>query len=122
MIVKKTLCIKNCVLHLFNVQLLNLHCNREDIRYYKAGGFFTTSTTREVLNPQEDAPKCCCVLLLGSVRLFVIPWTVAPQALMCMGILQARTLEWVAIPSSRGSSQPRDGTQVSHIAGRFFTI
>ena len=36
-------------------------------------------------------------------------------------ILQARILEWVAIPCSRGSSQPRDRTQVSHIAGRFFT-
>ena len=30
-------------------------------------------------------------------------------------------LEWVAFPFSRGSSQPRDGTQVSHIAGGFFT-
>ena len=38
------------------------------------------------------------------------------------GILQARILEWVAFPFSRGSSQPRDGTQVSHIAGRFFTV
>ena len=37
-----------------------------------------------------------------------------------MGILQARILELVAMPSSRGSSQPRDRTQVSHIAGRFF--
>ena len=36
-------------------------------------------------------------------------------------ILQARILEWVAIPSSRVSSQPRDQTQVSHIAGRLFT-
>jgi len=36
------------------------------------------------------------------------------------GILQARILEQVAVPFSRGSSQPRDGTQVSHIAGRFF--
>ena len=35
------------------------------------------------------------------------------------GILQARMPEWVAIPFSRGSSQPRDQTQVSHIAGRF---
>ena len=35
------------------------------------------------------------------------------------GILQARILEWVAFPFS-GSSQPRDGTQVSHIAGGFF--
>ena len=36
------------------------------------------------------------------------------------GILQARTLEWVAIFFSRGSSQPRDRNWVSHIAGRFF--
>ena len=37
------------------------------------------------------------------------------------GILQARILEWVAFPFSRGSSQPMDQTQVSHIAGGFFT-
>ena len=37
-------------------------------------------------------------------------------------IFQARVLEWVAISSSRGSSQPRDRTQVSCIAGRHFTI
>ena len=37
------------------------------------------------------------------------------------GILQASILEWVAFPFSRGSSQPRDQTQVSHTAGRFFT-
>ena len=37
-------------------------------------------------------------------------------------ILQARTLEWVAIPFSRASSWPRDRTQVSHITGRFFTV
>ena len=36
-------------------------------------------------------------------------------------ILQARTLEWVAMPSFRGSSGPRDQTQVSCIAGRFST-
>ena len=38
------------------------------------------------------------------------------------GILQTRIPEWIAMPSSRGSSQPRDRTQVSCIAGRFFTI
>ena len=37
-------------------------------------------------------------------------------------ILQARILEWFAIPFSRGSSRPRDQTQVSCIAGRLFTI
>ena len=39
-----------------------------------------------------------------------------------LGILQARILEWIAIPSSRGSSRPRDWTQVSCIASRFFTV
>ena len=37
------------------------------------------------------------------------------------GILQARIMEWVAIPFFRGSSQPKDQTQVSCIADRFFT-
>ena len=38
------------------------------------------------------------------------------------GILQARILEWIAIPFSRGSSRPRNRTWVSCIAGRFFTV
>ena len=37
------------------------------------------------------------------------------------GILQVRILQWVAVPFSRGSSQPRDQTQVSCMAGGFFT-
>ena len=49
------------------------------------------------------------------------PWTAAHQAPLFMGILQTRILEWVAMPSSRRSSQSRDQTQVSHIAGGFFT-
>ena len=45
---------------------------------------------------------------LSHVRLFVTLWTVAHQAPLSMGILQARILEEVASPFSRGSSQPRD--------------
>ena len=44
-----------------------------------------------------------------------------PTEYIVHGILQARIPKWVAIPFSRGSSQPRDQTQVSHIAGGFFT-
>ena len=44
-----------------------------------------------------------------------------PGSSVC-GISQARILEWVAMPSPRGSSQPRDQTQVSCIACGFFTI
>ena len=69
-----------------------------------------------------DRRTMCYVLSCFScVRLFAIPWTVARQAPLSMGILQARILEWVIMPSSRGSSQPRDQTQVSLIAGGFFT-
>ena len=45
----------------------------------------------------------------------------SPPGSSVHGILQARILEWVAVPSSRGSSWPRDQTWVSCIAGRFFT-
>ena len=63
-----------------------------------------------------------CLGIQSCLILFVTTWTVAHQVPVSMGILQARILEWDAMPSSRESSQPRDGTQVSHIAGRFFTI
>ena len=51
--------------------------------------------------------------LISSAWLFEAIYTVH-------GILQARILEWIAFPFSRGSSQPRDRTQVSHITGGFF--
>ena len=54
---------------------------------------------------------------LSRVWLFVTQWTVQ----FIHGILQARILKWVAFPFSKVSSQPRDRTQVSRIAGRFFT-
>ena len=44
------------------------------------------------------------------------PWTVAHQAPLTHGILQARMLEWVSVSSSRGSSAPRDGPGVSCIS------
>ena len=49
----------------------------------------------------------------SPVWLFATLWTVACQASLSMRILQTSILEWVAMPSSRGSSQPRDRTQVS---------
>ena len=61
----------------------------------------------------HSVPQSCPVLC--------DPTDCGPQAPLSMGILQARILEWVAMPSSRGSSQPRDRIQVPRIAGRFFT-
>ena len=48
-----------------------------------------------------------CVLL-SHIRFFVTPWTVAHQAPLSMRILHARILEWVDMPSSRVSSQPKN--------------
>ena len=50
------------------------------------------------------------------------PMDCSPPGSSFHGILQARLLEWVAIPFSRGSSRPKDRTWVSCIADRFFTI
>ena len=49
------------------------------------------------------------------------PTVCDPMDFTVHGILQVRILEWIAFPFSRGSSQPRDWTQVSCIAGRFST-
>ena len=46
----------------------------------------------------------------------VTPWTLAHQAPLSVGVLQARILESVAIPFSRGSSRPRDQTHISCIS------
>ena len=71
---------------------------------------------------------CCAVLcLVAQSRLTLWDlmdcsppgYTVAP---LSVEILQARILEWIAISSCKGSSQPRDQIQVSHTADKFFTI
>ena len=61
------------------------------------------------INPHNNI-YVCCAYLLSRVQLFETPWPVARQTPLSMGILQARILECIAIPSSRGSSQPRDRT------------
>ena len=60
--------------------------------------------------------------MLQSCLTLYDPMDCSPPVSSVHGILQARILEWTAIPFSRGSSWPRDWTWVSCIAGRFFTI
>ena len=55
-----------------------------------------------------------CSKCFSYVRLFATPWTVTCEASLSMGILQATVLEWVAMPSSKGSSRPRGQTRVSY--------
>ena len=64
----------------------------------------------------------CAVLNHSIMSDCATPGTGACQAPLSMGILQARILQWVATTSSKGSSQYRDRTQVSCIAGGFFTV
>ena len=59
---------------------------------------------------------------LSPVWLFVTPMDCSLPGFSTPGIFQASVLEWVAISFSRGSSWPRNRTQVSCIAGRCFTL
>ena len=77
-----------------------------------SGGFFTRWATKEA------KPKKVKVLVAQALCNLM---DCSPPGSLVHGILQPRTLESVAIPSSRGSSQSRDQTQISCIAGRFFT-
>ena len=75
--------------------------------------------------PSEQPEKpnlavCVSVLVTHSCPTLCNPLDCSPQGSSVHGILQARILEWVAIPFFRGSSQPRGQTWVSCPAGRFF--
>ena len=62
-----------------------------------------------------------CMLSLKSCSTLCNSMDCSPPGFSVHGILQAKILEWVAMPSSKGSSRPRE-TQVSGLAGRFFSI
>ena len=65
---------------------------------------------------------CVCVLVAQSCLTLCDPMDCSPPGFSVRGILHERILEWIAIPFARESSQPRDQTPASCIAGRFFTI
>ena len=83
---------------------------------------YTCSIRKEHFQRTRVYFLCCVALSHLVVSDSATPWTGVCQAPLSMGILQARILEWVAMPSSRGSFQPRNWTQVSRIAGGFFTV
>ena len=70
----------------------------------------------------KSANFSMCVLVAQLGLTLCDPMDCSPLGYSVHGILQARILEWVSIPFSSGSSQPRDHTWVPCIAGRFFTI
>ena len=77
-----------------------------------------------VKNNSYTSSKMTDVNSKGFVKVKVAqscPTLCDPMDYTVHGVLYARILEWLTFPFSRGSSQPRLQTQVSYIAGRFFT-
>ena len=74
---------------------------------------------------RNDTNECICktesVVSSQSCQSLCYPMDCSPPGSSVYWISQARILEWVAIPFSRGSSPSRDWTQISYTAGRFFT-
>ena len=64
----------------------------------------------------SPSPMCMRAKSLQSYPTLCDPRDCSPPGSSLHGILQARILEWVAMPSSRGSSQPRDRTHVSYVS------
>ena len=85
-------------------------------------GFFTWGIPKVYASPLIPV-LCVCAKLLHSCPMLGDPMDCSPPGSSVHGILQARILEWVAMPSSRGSLQPRNQTHVPYVscvAGRFF--
>ena len=72
------------------------------------------------IQTQHKFNYACLLSCLQQCPTLCDPEDYSPPGSSVHGILQARILEWVAMPSSRGSFQLRDGTQLSCITGRFF--
>ena len=86
------------------------------------GGEYTaTAPTRPPLTALVFT-LCVWMLVTHSCPTICKTMDCSPPGSSAHGILQARILEWVAMPSSRGSSPLMDQTWVSCIAGRFFTV
>ena len=88
--------------------MLSVDGGQESLVVLRVGG---SASSKWALGSGGDLVTQSCPTLCESV---------ARQAPLSMWILQGRIPEWVALPSSRGSSQPRDGTQISYVFCRFF--
>ena len=84
---------------------------------------FFVDVIKLMISRRDDLRLTACMRgkLLQSCLTLCDPMECSPPGSSVHGILQARTLEWVAMLSSRGPSRPRDRTRVSCIAGGFFT-
>ena len=83
-------------------------------------GVLTSMGSHRVGHDRSDLAAAAAVIQLCLTLCH--PMDCSPPGTSAHRLLQVRMMKWVAIPFSKGSSQPRDQTQVSHIAGRFFTL
>ena len=91
--------------------------NMQNLRGQDGNFIFPISSQRMVCGPHfEWKWKLLSHVWLCDPRDYSLPGS------SVHGILQARILAWVAVSFSRGSSQPSDWTQASHIAGGLFTV
>ena len=108
-----------------SLKACSLHQN--SVPFSKGSGWRRgfTQPWKETQGLDHHDPQRCCwklkVLVAQSCPALCDPMDSSLTGSSVCGILQPRTLEWAAIPFSRGSSRPRDWIQASCIAGRFFT-
>ena len=88
--------------------------------------FFSMTSSIGLIVTRSQKPSSCavcvCVLVTQLCLTLCDPTNCSLPGFSVHGILQARIQEWIAIPFSRGSSQPGDLSLLSCIAGRFFTV
>ena len=77
---------------------------------------FPKGSPNSLLGPAVTYNKCCCCLVTKSYLTLIDPMDCSPPGSSVCGIFQARILEWVAVPSFRGSSLSRDQTRNSCIS------
>ena len=124
---------------IFLIQGLNLHLGitnfLRDTRHLVASGtaqrvknlpamqetqmWVPSSGQEDPLEEEMATYSSLGALVTQSCLILCDPMDCSPPGFSVHGILQARILEWVAIPFSRGSSRPRDRTLISFIAGGF---
>ena len=101
----------------------SLQQNEPLIKSFKIPWVSTTKETQCWALETQSQPKAAAAAKSLQLCLTLCdPIDGSPLGSPVPGILQARILEWVAIPFLKGSFWPSNGTQVSCIAGRFFTI
>ena len=101
---------------------LHLFLRTAHVVWRKNAVFSTKECFKDGILYLSSKPFCVIVLIAQSCLTLCSPTDCSSPGSSVHGILQAGTLEWVAVPFSRGSSPPKDWTQVSRTAGRFFTV